>query len=146
MVSPFDAVTQAQLRRIRPRGHWHGPHRGWEFPLAAAGILQQQFGRRFTVTAALEEWLAWSRLPLPPLPQHRQLVAAADLKQSLPDGRTPLSHQRSGARWLLARRGAVLADEMGLGKTLTVLLAPEDPRAQATICQRHHSFDVCRVW
>jgi hypothetical protein len=27
-----------------------------------------------------------------------------------------------------------------------LLLAPEDPRAQATICQRHHSFDVCRVW
>ena len=29
---------------------------------------------------------------------------------------------------------------------VAVLLAPEDPRAQATICQRHHSFDVCRVW
>ena len=28
-----------------------------------------------------------------------------------------------GARWLLARRGAVLGDEMGLGKTLTALLA-----------------------
>jgi len=123
VVSPFDAVTQAQLRRIRPRGYWHGSKRGWEFPLAAAAALQQQFGRRFTVTAALEEWLAWNRLPLPPLPHHRQLVAAADLKQSLPDGRSPLLHQRSGARWLLARRGAVLADEMGLGKTLTVLLA-----------------------
>ena len=35
----------------------------------------------------------------------------------------PLAHQRSGVRWLLARRGAVLADEMGLGKTLTALLA-----------------------
>ena len=58
MVSPFDAVTQAQLRRIRPRGRWHGPTRGWEFPLAAAAVLQQQFGRRFTVTAVLEEWLA----------------------------------------------------------------------------------------
>ena len=34
-----------------------------------------------------------------------------------------MPHQRSGARWLLARRGAVLADEMGLGKTLTALLA-----------------------
>ncbi|MFL2488564.1 MAG: hypothetical protein ACJ0GM_00325 [Parasynechococcus sp.] len=29
---------------------------------------------------------------------------------------------------------------------VALLLAPEDPRAQATICQRHHSFDVCRVW
>jgi hypothetical protein len=29
---------------------------------------------------------------------------------------------------------------------VALVLAPEDPRAQATICQRHHSFDVCRVW
>ncbi|QNI41089.1 putative conserved membrane protein [Synechococcus sp. A15-28] len=34
---------------------------------------------------------------------------------------------------------------------LTVLagaltLAPEDPRAQASICQRHHSVEACRVW
>ncbi len=29
---------------------------------------------------------------------------------------------------------------------VALVLAPEDPREQATICQRHHSFDVCRVW
>jgi hypothetical protein len=29
---------------------------------------------------------------------------------------------------------------------VALVLAPEDPRAQASICQRHHSFDVCRVW
>ena len=123
MVSPFDAVTQAQLRRIRPRGRWIGSKHGWEFPLAAAVPLRQCLGRRFPVTPTLQQWLDWCDSPLPPLPPHRELVAAADLDQPLVDGRVPLPHQRSGARWLLARRGAVLADEMGLGKTLTALLA-----------------------
>ena len=123
MVSPFDAVTQAQLRRIRPRGQWKGPSRGWDFPLAAADALQQALGGRFPVMPELEQWLDWCRHPLPPLPPHRELVAAADLDQDLSDGRKPLRHQRSAVRWLLARRGAVLADEMGLGKTLTALLA-----------------------
>lgn len=120
---PFDAVTQAQIRRIRPRGVWRGAKRGWEFPLAAAKELQAQLGPRFPVRDDLARWMAWHQHPMPPLPSHRQLVALADLDQALPDGRQPLPHQRSGARWLLARRGAVLADEMGLGKTLTVLLA-----------------------
>ena len=123
MVSPFDAVTQAQLRRIRPRGRWIGSKQGWEFPLGAANPLRQCLGRRFPLTPELKQWLDWCDSPLPPLPLHRELVTAADLDQPLPDGRVPLSHQRSGARWLLARRGAVLADEMGLGKTLTALLA-----------------------
>ncbi|OUW56169.1 MAG: hypothetical protein CBD48_02755 [Cyanobacteria bacterium TMED188] len=26
------------------------------------------------------------------------------------------------------------------------VMAPEDPKAQASICQRHHSQDACRVW
>ena len=123
MVSPFDAVTQAQLRRIRPRGRWVGSRQGWEFPFAAASVLQEQLGARFVLTDVLQQWLSWSRLPLPPLPPHRELVRAGSLNDVLADGRTPLRHQRSGARWLLARRGAVLADEMGLGKTLTALLA-----------------------
>ena len=123
VVSPFDAVTQAQLRRVRPRGRWRGQGKGWEFPLASVAALQQTLGTRFPIRADLEQWLAWSRQPLPPLPAHRDLIAAADLYDSLKDGRRPLAHQRSGARWLLARRGAVLADEMGLGKTLTALLA-----------------------
>ncbi len=123
VVCPFDAVTQAQLRRIRPRGRWMGPSRGWEFPLAAAEALIQGFATRFPVTSQLQQWLDWCHHPLPPLPPHRDLVAAADLTMALRDGRRPLPHQRSGARWLLARRGAVLADEMGLGKTLTALLA-----------------------
>ena len=123
VVSPFDAVTQAQLRRIRPRGRWVGSRQGWEFPFAAASVLQEQLGARFVLTDVLQQWLSWSRLPLPPLPPHRELVRAGSLNDVLVDGRTPLRHQRSGARWLLARRGAVLADEMGLGKTLTALLA-----------------------
>ena len=91
--------------------------------MAAAEALLQAFGKRFPVTPQLQQWLDWYHQPLPPLPPHRDLVAAADLKTALRDGRCPLPHQRSGARWLLARRGAVLADEMGLGKTLTALLA-----------------------
>ena len=104
-------------------GVWKGSGRGWEFPLAAADLLLERFGGRFRVEEELLCWLDWHRHPLPPLPHHRDLVAGADLDRSLLDGRTPLPHQRSGARWLLARRGALLADEMGLGKTLTARLA-----------------------
>ena len=85
--------------------------------------LQTALGKRFHIRDDLRQWMAWSHQPLPPLPPHRELIAAADLEDPLQDGRRPLAHQRSGARWLLARRGAVLADEMGLGKTLTALLA-----------------------
>ncbi|MEB3253475.1 MAG: hypothetical protein VKI93_02065 [Synechococcus sp.] len=31
-----------------------------------------------------------------------------------------------------------------LAAALTI--APEDPRSQASICQRHHSQEACRVW
>jgi len=120
---PFDAVTQAQLRKVRPRGIWRGTRQGWEFPLVAAQHLQRQFGSRFLVQDDLAQWLSWFEQPLPPMPPHRDLVSYADLEVVLTDGRRPLPHQCSGARWLLARRGAVLADEMGLGKTLTSLLA-----------------------
>ena len=120
---PFDAVTHAQMGRIRPRGLWKGSQHGWEFPLAAAEYLLDRLGSRFRVEDELLRWLDWHRHPLPPLPRHRELMARADLDQPLADGRVPLPHQRSGARWLLARRGALLADEMGLGKTLTSLLA-----------------------
>ena len=40
VVSPYDAVTQAQLRAIRPRGSWSGRQRCWSFPLEAAAALQ----------------------------------------------------------------------------------------------------------
>ena len=120
---PFDGVTQAQLRKIKPRGFWYGPKKGWEFPLAAAKPLQTLLGARFVIKKDLAEWLKWLEYPLPALPSHRELIEQADLDSVLVDGRLPLPHQRVGARWLLARRGALLADEMGLGKTLTSLLA-----------------------
>ena len=133
VIFPFDAVTQAQLRKVRPRGIWRGASYGWEFPLAAAQHLQLQFGSRFPVQEDLAKWLHWFDHPLPPLPSHRDLVRHADLAQALSDGRSPLPHQRFGARWLLARRGAVLADEMGLGKTLTTLLAARAMRRCAEV-------------
>ena len=110
------------MGRIRPRGVWKGRAVAGNFPgcrRLAAGALRWAL----CVEEELLRWLDWHRHPLPPLPHHRVLVAGADLDRSLLDGRTPLPHQRSGARWLLARRGALLADEMGLGKTLTALLA-----------------------
>jgi SNF2 family DNA or RNA helicase len=123
VVCPFDAVTWAQLRALRPRGRWLPRRRCWEFPLEAAAVLEHQLRGRFPVTPELEQWLLWLRQPLPPLPPHRQLVEAAELEHHLPDGRRLFAHQRAAARWLLARRGALLADAMGLGKTLTALAA-----------------------
>lgn len=123
VVSPFDAVTQAQLRAIRPRGQWLSRRGCWQFPLEAAAALQQQCAGRFPVTPELARWFGWLGQPLPPLPPHRALVAAAAADEDLPDGRRLFRHQRLAVRWLLARRGAVLADAMGLGKTLSALVA-----------------------
>jgi len=123
VVSPFDAVTQAHLRAIRPRGEWLSRRGCWQFPLEAAEALQQQCAGRIPPTPELAQWFAWLRQPLPPLPPHRELVAAAEADRQLADGRRLLRHQRQAVRWLLARRGAVLADAMGLGKTLTALVA-----------------------
>jgi tRNA U34 5-carboxymethylaminomethyl modifying GTPase MnmE/TrmE len=39
VVSPFDAVTQAQLRALRPSGRWLQARGCWEFPLEAAVAL-----------------------------------------------------------------------------------------------------------
>ncbi|MFM8525121.1 MAG: SNF2-related protein [Cyanobacteriota bacterium] len=121
--TPFDAVTQAQLRVIRPAGTYRLQAGHWDFPLEAANALRQQFVQRFAIEPELEQWLAWLAQPLPPLPTHRALVASAEADAALPDGRRLLRHQRLAVRWLLARRGAVLADAMGLGKTLTALVA-----------------------
>ncbi len=123
VVSPYDAVTQAQLRAIRPRGSWSTRLRCWRFPLEAAPALQAALAGRFPLEPDLAQWLAWLEQPLPPLPPHRDLVVAADLEQPLADGRCLFAHQRAAVRWLLARRGAVLADAMGLGKTLAALMA-----------------------
>jgi SNF2 family DNA or RNA helicase len=123
VASPFDAVTHAQLRAVRPAGRWLSRSGCWEFPLEAATALEQQLAGRFPLTPELRQWLDWYHQPLPPLPPHRQMVAVAGLEQPLQDGRRLYAHQRAAVRWLLARRGAVLADAMGLGKTLTALVA-----------------------
>jgi SNF2 family DNA or RNA helicase len=123
VVSPYDAVTQAQLRTVRPRGQWNGLARQWDFPLESAPALLRLLAGRFPLDPELEQWLAWMQQPLPPLPPHRQLVSSAQLGDPLEDGRRLFAHQRAAARWLLARRGAVLADDMGLGKTLSALVA-----------------------
>jgi len=123
LVLPFDAVTQAQLRAVRPRGYWRSRQGCWEFPLEAALVLRQHFGQRFAMEEPLPQWCRWLEQPLPPLPPHRELIAIAGLADPLPDGRALFAHQRAAVRWLLARRGAVLADAMGLGKTLTALVA-----------------------
>ncbi|MEB3185222.1 MAG: DEAD/DEAH box helicase [Cyanobacteriota bacterium] len=123
VVSPYDAVTQAQLRAIRPRGRWLSGRGCWEFPLEAAGALQAALADRFPLEPELARWLAWMQQPLPPLPPHRELLRAAACELPLADGRSLFAHQRAAVRWLLARRGAVLADAMGLGKTLSALVA-----------------------
>ena len=61
LVLPFDAVTQAQLRRVRPRGVWHSRRGCWVFPLEAAAELQRRFGERFAQTPDLRRWFAWLR-------------------------------------------------------------------------------------
>jgi len=38
VVSPFDAVTQAQLRAIRPAGSWHTRRLCWQFARGATGV------------------------------------------------------------------------------------------------------------
>lgn len=123
VVSPFDAVTQAQLRAIRPRGQWRSRRGCWEFPLTAARVLQDKLAHRFAIEPELARWFLWLDQPLPPLPPFRQLLAAAEVDRPLQDGRSLLPHQRLAVRWLMVRRGAVLADAMGLGKTLSALVA-----------------------
>ena len=63
VVSPYDAVTQAQLRAIRPRGAWSGRRRCWCFPLEAAPALQQALAGRFPLEPELAQWLATFREP-----------------------------------------------------------------------------------
>ena len=123
IVCPFDAITQGQLRGVRPAGLWVQRRGCWEFSFEAAAELLRLLGDRFPIAPDLAQWLRWIDQPLPPLPPHRDLVAAAHLTQPLPDGRCLFAHQRAAARWMLARRGAVLADAMGLGKTLSALVA-----------------------
>ena len=120
---PYDAVTNAQLQKIRPRGNNCGSGKGWEFPLAAAPILKDQLRKRFLIDDKFSNWLYLLEHPLPSLPSTSEILEKADFVSQLFDGRSFLPHQILGAQWLISRRGALLADEMGLGKTITSLLA-----------------------
>ena len=124
VVFPFDAVTNSQLKKIRPRGRFLGVTKGcWYFPLSSAQALRTLLNKRFVIKNDLSNWIDLLEDPLPVLPSLNILIDNADLFSKLVDGREPLEHQCSGARWLISKRRALLADEMGLGKTLTVLLA-----------------------
>ena len=44
-------------------------------------------------------------------------------------------------------RYAISRSIVALAVLITALvLAPDDPRSQASICERHNSPDACRVW
>ena len=121
---PFDAVTNSQLKKIRPRGKFLGPIKGcWYFPFASGQALKSLLSKRFVIKDDLSKWFDLIQDPLPELPICDHYIKNADFFSKLIDGRKPLEHQCSGARWLLTKQRALLADEMGLGKTLTVLLA-----------------------
>ena len=62
VVSPFDAVTQAQLRRVRPRGLAR-PTQGLGVSLASMQALQSALGERFHIRDDLKQWMAWSHQP-----------------------------------------------------------------------------------
>ncbi len=121
---PFDAVTNSQLKKIRPRGRFLGPSKGcWYFPFASGQALRSLLSKRFVIKDELSRWFDLVQDPLQELPFCDLYIKNADFFSKLIDGRKPLVHQCSGARWLLTKKRAILADEMGLGKTLTALLA-----------------------
>ena len=58
----------------------------------------------------------------------------------------PLPRRRRRGRSLVAVRGGSGLAVIGLLLLLAALLAPEQPLAQADICQRHNGLAACRVW
>ncbi|MFM7653131.1 MAG: hypothetical protein ACKO5M_09460 [Vulcanococcus sp.] len=58
----------------------------------------------------------------------------------------PVPRPRRRLRSLAAVRGGSGALVIGLLLLLAALLAPEQPLAQADICQRHNGVAACRVW
>jgi len=44
------------------------------------------------------------------------------------------------------RAGQLVAPAIVAALLAVLLLAPEQPQAQADICQRHNSAAACRVW
>ena len=57
---------------------------------------------------------------------------------------TPIVARRPVMRLRLPQSvGALMTAALVTG---AFVLAPEQPQQQASICERHHSPDVCRVW
>lgn len=57
---------------------------------------------------------------------------------------TPIVARRPVMRLRLPQSvGALMTAALVTG---AFVLAPEQPQQQASICERHHSADVCRVW
>ena len=54
VVSPFDAVTHAQLRAVRPPGRWLPRRGGGEFPFEAAAIRERLLAGRLALKASKE--------------------------------------------------------------------------------------------
>ncbi|MDM7954272.1 MAG: serine protease inhibitor [Cyanobium sp. CZS 25K] len=68
------------------------------------------------------------------------LPRGSSLRRPLPrQGRSPLAS--------VPRARAVTPLLLAVGLVLgAVLLAPEQPRDQEAICQRHNGVEACRVW
>lgn len=77
---------------------------------------------------------------------------AASLADSLPAREVarvrpvPAARPSRAARGLVSTRGLQRLGLVGLFLLLAALLAPEQPRAQAEICERHNGAAACRVW
>ena len=95
---PFDAVTHAQISRVRPRGTWRGVKKGWEFPLAAAQVLQDRLGRSVANVENIRVAESGSTLQLS-IDQRVQYLAYRELKSAVNAHRA-----RSGALVMLDAR------------------------------------------
>ena len=58
----------------------------------------------------------------------------------------PLPRRRRRSRFAVAVRSGSGVAVIALLVLLAALLAPEQPLAQADICQRHNGLAACRVW
>jgi len=58
----------------------------------------------------------------------------------------PLARRARPIREIAPVRGLTGLAAVGLLLLLAGLLAPEQPSAQADICQRHNGVAACRVW
>lgn len=78
----------------------------------------------------------------------RATSLSASLPASLAGGVRPVlaAHPSRAAKGLASAQGLRGLALVGLFLVLAALLAPEQPRAQAEICERHNGAAACRVW